>query len=93
MTADLGLASIGGEVTDVRSLTQMRLGGVGGLLFLAAGNSRLASSSIPVSACVLGGSAASAVAFTRVAPGSFQICQIGPFGLVYFFHVLIRCFL
>jgi hypothetical protein len=56
MTADLGLTGIGGEVTDVRSLTQMQLGGVGGSLFLAAGNSRSASSSIPPSVCVLGGS-------------------------------------
>jgi hypothetical protein len=92
MTADLGLTGIGGEVTDVRSLTQMQLGGVGGSLFLAAGNSRSASSSIlhrfrRVCAC------SAAVSCTRVAPGSFQICQIGPFGLVCFFHVLLGCFL
>jgi hypothetical protein len=48
MTADLGLTGIG-EVVDIRSLTQMRLGGVGRSLFLAAGNSCSASSLIPAS--------------------------------------------
>jgi hypothetical protein len=49
--ANLGLTDIG-EVVDVRSLTQMRLGSVGKSLFLAVGNSRSASSSISASACV-----------------------------------------
>jgi hypothetical protein len=61
-----------------------------GRVAVSCGRELLFSFFVDSGKCVL---RSAAVAFTGVAPGSFEICQIGLFGLVCFFRVLLGCFL